>query len=257
MDFDAILDEVRGGVARIPDGWMQGRSCFGGLVAALMYRALAARIPADRAVRSMTLSFVGPVAAGPVSLPVEILREGRAVTQAEARLVRDGAVLAVMLASFGAGRQSQLEVVAEPPPPIAPPETGLPIPEAPGIIPEFTRHFDFRWIEGDLPFTGGATSAIGGWIRFRAPGGHSVAHLLGLVDAWPPAMIGRLSHPAPSSSLTWTVEPIGDLETPADWWQYRAWTDRTANGYGHTEARLWRPDGRLAAISRQTVVLFG
>lgn len=256
MTIDEILVSTAAGECHFPEGWAQGRAGFGGLVAAMMFQALQARIT-DRPVRAISVSFVGPVQAGPVALEVTVFREGRSVTQAQCRLEQQGQVLAVMLASFGKGRESAIRVAGPSAPTLAGPEQGQALPEVPGLTPEFVRHFDFRWCEGPYPYTGGEQGVIGGWVRFREPQGHSPAHLLALVDAWPPAVIGMFRQPAPSSSLTWNMEFIGDTDLPSDWWQYRADTDYAAEGYAFTEARLWRDDGTLVAISRQTVAAFG
>ena len=82
--------------------------------------------------------------------------------------------------------------------------------------------------------------------------------LLALVDAWPPVSLTLLSAPAAASSLTWTVEFIDDasLFGTDEWWSYLANIEFAADGYHHIEAKLWRPDGKLASISRQTVTVF-
>lgn len=87
----------------------------------------------------------------------------------------------------------------------------------------------------------------------------SEAHILALVDTWPPAVLPHLNKPAPGSSLTWTIEfvqPQPLLDT-LQWCSYRAVIEHARDGYGHTAAALWSPDGELIAISRQTVTVFG
>src|SRR3546814_13020213 len=64
--------------------------------------------------RSFSLSFVGPMAPGPLALEATVLRSGKSVTQVQISGSQDGQVVAVMLASLGRGRQSVLEVVAPP-----------------------------------------------------------------------------------------------------------------------------------------------
>ena len=63
MRFCELLDAVRRQPMEfsIPAGWAQGRASFGGLVAALQCGAVRARVPADRPVRSLAITFVGPV----------------------------------------------------------------------------------------------------------------------------------------------------------------------------------------------------
>lgn len=84
MRFSDLIDTVRHqpDAVTIPPEWGQGRASFGGLVAALQYEAMRARVPADRPVRSLAITFVGPVAPDvPVSFQVDVLREGKAVSQ--------------------------------------------------------------------------------------------------------------------------------------------------------------------------------
>ena len=103
---------------------------------------------------------------------------------------------------------------------------------------------------------------MGGWVRLRdepvaEPVG--VAHLLALVDAWPPAVLPHLSKPAPGSTLSWTIEfvqPLVPLCTQ-DWCRYCATIEHAQDGYGHTSAMLWTAEGALLAMSRQTVTVFG
>src|SRR5690606_19538082 len=118
------------------EGWGQGRACFGGLVAAVMYAPLGRSIT-DRPVRSITVSFVGPVAPGPVTLETEVLRTGKSVTQAQCRLRQNGEIQAVLLASFGKGRESAIRVQAAAPPRIKGPAEATPLPRVKGLVPEF------------------------------------------------------------------------------------------------------------------------
>lgn len=61
MRFSELLDAVRRSPDElvIPAQWAQGRASFGGLVAALQYEAMRARVPAERPVRSLAITFVG------------------------------------------------------------------------------------------------------------------------------------------------------------------------------------------------------
>lgn len=243
----------------IPPGWTQGRANYGGLVAALMYARTLSAIDSTRVLRSATVSFVGPVATGPATVTAEVLRQGKSVVQTEARIRQNGDVVAVLLCSFGAGRESMIAVGAEAAPAFKQPDEGLALPYIPGVTPEFTQNIDFRWAHGDLPFSGSTLPEIGGWMRLKeARGPVDMLDFFMLVDAWPPTVLPMVRGPAPGSSLTWTLEPVflPAGKTATDWWQYRATTDFAADGYSNTEARIWDNEGRLVAISRQVVVVF-
>ena len=79
MHLSTILDSMihDGGTfrAEVPDSWLQGRSVYGGLQAALAVRAMRAMLPAPAPLRVLQVSFVAPLPAGPVSLRAELLRE--------------------------------------------------------------------------------------------------------------------------------------------------------------------------------------
>lgn len=243
----------------IPPGWTQGRANYGGLVAALLYARMAGVLGAARALRSATVSFVGPVATGPATVTARVLREGKSVVQMEAHLEQDGQVMAAMLASFGAARESALAVDEAPAPLFPAPDACAAWPDIPGLTPEFARHFDFRQAQGGAPFTGSAKGEMGGWMRLKdARDGLDYADLFLLIDAWPPAVLPMVRGVAPGSTMCWTLEPIRlpAGKTGRDWWQYLATTDYFHDGYGHCGARIWDDEGRLVAISRQTVVVF-
>jgi len=265
MTFSELLQAVRSDpqAVVIPSLWAQGRASFGGLVAALVYEAMRARVAPGRPVRSLAITFVGPAAPDvPISFEAEVLREGKAVSQMLGRAVQNGQVVTIVQGSFGAARESAIAVAAEAAPPMKAVEACQELPYVRNVTPEFTRYLAMRWGLGGLPFTNNPSREMGGWVRLR--GEHEVqqvdeAHLLALVDAWPPAVLPHLSSPAPGSSLTWTIEfvqPVAGLTT-LDWCLYRARIEHARDGYGHIAAALWTPAGELLAISRQTVSVFG
>ena len=260
MSLNNILSAMNNtGHVTIPTGWTQGRALFGGLVAALMYRALEQQLTAPVALRSATINFVAPATSGDMQCQVEILRQGKSVTQGLCRAVQNGQVVAVLLASFGAPRESVIAIDECPPPTFKAPDDAMALPFIPGITPEFIQHYDFRWAHGGLPFSGSERADIGGWVRERGARAQvDIADLLALVDSWPPAVLPMLKQPAPGSSMTWTVEfmPGAASGSGQQWWQYLAETEFAAEGYVHTRARLWNQQGKLIALSRQTVTLF-
>ncbi|WP_298188515.1 thioesterase family protein [uncultured Pseudomonas sp.] len=265
MGFSELLQAVRNNpqAVQIPAQWAQGRASFGGLVAALVYDAMRAQVPAGRPARSLAITFVGPAAPDvPISFAVEVLREGKAVSQVLGRAMQNGQVVTIVQGSFGAGRESRIAVQAEAAPQAKPVDECQELPYIPGVTPEFTRYLAMRWAFGGMPFSGNPAREMGGWVRLREQSSSepvTEAHLLALVDAWPPAVLSHLSAPAPGSSLTWTIEfvqPMSELNTQ-DWCLYRAQIEHARDGYGHIAAALWSPAGELLAISRQTVAVFG
>lgn len=264
MTIDELLAQARQcGTDRtmtVPDSWGQGRTVFGGLSAGLAYQVMRASVPGERMLRSMSISFVGPVATDTAfGFEVEVLREGKNVTQAEARVVQDGQVGVAILASFGQARTSVTGVDNTEAPPFSQPDNPVVLPFIPRLTPQFFQHIDVNLIDGNLAFTGSDTAHHGGFMRFsQAPAALTDAHLITLVDAWPPTLLQQLKSPAPASTLAWNLEFLHPhAGVPADaWFGYRAITRQAGEGYGHTEANVWNAHGDLIALSRQTITVF-
>ncbi|MFK8330764.1 acyl-CoA thioesterase [Pseudomonas sp. BJa5] len=265
MNFSQLLKAVRlhPQAVTIPASWAQGRACFGGLMAALLYETMRAKTAPGRPVRSLAITFVGPAEPEvPISFEVELLREGKAVSSLLGRAVQNGQVVTLMQGSFGAGRNSVVEVPAlEAVAMKSLEESSVELPYIKGVTPEFMRHVSLRWGIGGLPFSNNQSREMGGWVRLRDEGGDetmSESHLLALVDAWPPSLLPFLNRPAAGSTLTWTIEfihPVPSL-TSHDWCRYCVQTEYARDGYGHAAAALWTASGQLLALSRQTVTVF-
>ena len=263
MTFAELLAELAASnnQVTVPTGWAQGRAGYGGLVAALVYEGMRQKVGGGRPVRSLAITFVGPVAPGePMQVEADVLREGKAVTQMFGRATQGGQVMCIIQGSFGASRESVVDVPAASPPHARPAHDCVEMPFIEGLQPSFLRHFSVRWAFGDMPFSGSRKREMGGWMRFKEDEGEiGAAHLLGLVDVWPPAVLPHLSSKAPASSLTWTIEFVQPQPAigNSDWLLYRAEIEHARDGYGHAAAMVWTPEGELVAISRQTVTVFG
>ncbi|WP_019410714.1 acyl-CoA thioesterase [Pseudomonas psychrophila] len=265
MQFSELVDAVRKNPSdvTISEDWGQGRASFGGLVVALQYEAMLAQVSAERALRSLAVTFVGPAEPGvPISFEVEVLREGKAVSQVLGRAVQKGQVVTLVQGSFGAARESVVKVDSVPAPQMKAPQECPLLPYIKGVTPEFMRHLSMGWAVGAFPFTGRGTREMGGWVRLAGEVEEqplTETHLLALVDAWPPALLPLLNKPTSGSTLTWTVEFVQPLPQAStlEWCQYLAVIEHARDGYGHVAANLWAPNGELIAISRQTVAIFG
>lgn len=259
-DALALHAQGNGFTASISPDWAQGRTVFGGLIAGLAARAVEQRVSSERPFRSLLVNFVGPVAPGTVQIEVEVLREGRALTQATARVLQNEQVCTLLVAALGAARATQVKQTAPAPSPApAPHELGR-APFVAGMSPTFTKHFDYRWSSEAYPFTGAERGFIEGYVRHAGPADSDVAGLLCLIDAWPPTLLPLMRAPAPTSSVTWMVDVLAPEAIGKHAWdafyRFEATTVAADQGYGSTEGRLWAPDGTLVAASRQLVVEF-
>ncbi len=243
----------------IPKEWSQGRTVFGGVTSGLAYAAIRTLISDNSTLRSIAINFVGPVNYEQrFEIVPEKLREGRSVTHAGARIIQDGKVCLICQACFGSGRESKIAVRSDEKHEMTFPSKPRFIPQIPKVVPKYLRHFDLA-VEKGIPYTGRKDKALHGWVRFKEPPKEiSDAHLLAMIDAWPPTMLQALRWPAPASSLSWYVDfiyPHRAIE-PTDWFAYQAEARQASNGYIHEEANFWNVHGDLVAISRQTVTVF-
>lgn len=257
IDQQAGQTEYKVTVAK---SWAQGRTLFGGLTAALAYRAIANNLSNPRVLRSLNTNFVGPLSPEQeFQIHVEVLREGRNASQALARVMQAGKTTTICQACFGDARPSKIAVQDARNHNLPPPVKANFLPQIPKVVPNFIRHVDLAKCAGGWPFTGKRDHKIAGWMRFKqAPQVISDAHLIALIDAWPPTVLQMLRWPAPASTMSWNLEfihphrPVGS----DNWFAYQALTRQAADGYGHTEADIYDSYGELVAISRQVVGIF-
>lgn len=246
----------------IPQGWLQGRTIFGGLVAGmLVYKAIATIHDPVKKLLSCSVTFVGPVEETPVKLTAEILRQGKSVTTIEVRLWQNEAVQSILIASFGSQRDSKIQVSLEPQAPDFPPLDQINIVPKYLPFPECVKNFQLAWIEGDYPMSGSKQPDFSGWCRFdpelHANRTMNISDIMTLMDVWPPGVLPMFKLPAPASTLTWQVTFIHPLQNQLnDWLKYKVITDFAEHGYATEHAYLWDEQNRLIAIARQTVTVF-
>jgi acyl-CoA thioesterase len=261
-----LFSEVLGSLAprdgelavSVPGDWMQGRSVFGGLQTALAVHAMRTLVPADYPLRAVQTTFIGPVE-GAVRLRVQVLRTGKSVIHAEARILTGDQTAALIVGVFGRGRPSQAEVAARAPNHV-PQGEPFDFSFVEGVSPAFLRHFAMRWHAGALLFTGArdarhALLEVGMVDAVPA----SECHVLAFADAPPPLALAMLSKPAPGSSVTWTMEFLVDRfdAYPLSGWRVHAELRAGRDGYTNQEVMVCAPDGTPVALSYQTMMVFG
>jgi acyl-coenzyme A thioesterase PaaI-like protein len=243
--------------ADVPDLWTQGRTVFGGLQAALLLRAMRTVLPAPLPLKVIQTAFVAPVPAGIVRLSARVLRVGKSVTQIEARIVDGDATAALAVGIFGANRPSRIHVA----PPRAPDPPGEPLNIAfvPGLSPKFLQHFDLRWLEGALLYTGSTSTRAVMGIGMHDDAPTTEEHILAIADVPPPIAMSFLTEPAVGSSMTWTLEMLTGAVSSYPLSEYRLDAELVAasGGYTSQSVMVWGPDGAPVALSRQSMVVFG
>ncbi len=263
MLFSETLASMRplnsGWSARIGEDWSQGRATFGGMLAALGNEAMRRLVPKDRELRGLDITFVGPALAGEVGIDAEILRVGKAVTVARARLWSEGKIAATLTGIYGAARATAISC--------APTVTAgvrraedLPEPSRADIGgPSFLQHFAFRWAEGTQPFSGTSMRTSKTYVRHKDPAPLTESHVVALIDCIPSVTLQLMSIVAPSSSLTWTLQFLRhDYSFPPEaWWRIDAEVNSAGSGYSCESCVLLDPGGAPAAVARQMVAVYG
>lgn len=244
----------------VPKDWGQGRTVFGGLSAGILYQVLKNVVPTERMLRSSTFNFVGPLNVDvPFGFNWQVLREGKNATQITANIVQENNICLTALACFAKDRNSKVRLDANTKDLPAPPKKAKYIPQIPKVTPKFLRHIDLSISEGRAPFTGSKNSTYKGWMRYKQPPeALTDAHILGLIDAWPPTILQMPLGPAPASTMSWNVEFIHPHQQIAvdSWLAYQAETVQAYGGYGHAESLIHDDAGELIAISRQLIAIF-
>ena len=262
MLFSQVLDSLalHDGLwtASVPDDWMQGRSVFGGLQSALALRAMRAIVSSDLPLRVLQTTFAAPVA-GRVAFRAQVLRSGKNVVYAEARIVDGESTCAIVVGVFGRARASKIEVAPAASPVLPPAEPFVPK-FVPGLTPNFVRHFKFRWLSGERLFSGSRRpprAVIEVDMTDDTP--VSEPHVVAIADSIPPLGFSMLTEPAPGSSVTWTVEMLTDRLDGLALSGWRLFADVRAgrDGYLSQFATVYGPDGAAVALSQQTMVVFG
>jgi hypothetical protein len=258
--FDLLCTPERVSEGRLrcvlPEGWKQGRGLFGGLVTALMVRALEAQAP-GRPLRSLTSELCGPLQAGEVSVRVETLREGNAVTTCAVRLEQGGQVQAHGVAVLGKARVTDRDSVHLERPALAPWSTVEVVPVEPPFGPEFAPFFEFRAARY-FPLSGEKEPRTEGWVRLKDAGPtRDAAFLAACIDSWWPALFTIEETMRPMATVAFTFQPFVHFEglDPASPLFFRGKLVAASDGYCVELRELWGEDGRLLALNQQTFVI--
>ncbi|MGL5816002.1 MAG: thioesterase family protein [Phycicoccus sp.] len=265
-EFDEALRlEWSGAVATgtAGDGWVIGHAVNGGLLMALMVHALGARTAAAGHPDALTWSafFLSATSPGPVEVATEVLRTGRSVSTAQARLTQVDAGSPVervrLTASLGVlGERVEPVHRAPEPADMPPPEECLPARREAGTHPmglpaAILDRLDLRMDPETAGFTTGRPSGRGvirAWLRCADGREPDLAMLPLAVDALMPVAFD-LGAPGWAPTLELTGQVLG---RPAPGWlRVELRTDTVVGAQYVEDADVWDSTGRLVARSRQ------
>ncbi|WP_287980613.1 thioesterase family protein [Sphingomonas sp.] len=250
--IDTLEPAADGWRGTIPETWLQGRTCYGGLSAALALRAAQASDVDLPPLRSALVAFVGPLS-GTVVVRATRLRRGRNAAFVQADVEGEAGLGLRATFVFMAPVPSRVDHRIEAPLPFAVPEPGAPTQNGHPAV-RFSQNFD---MVDDVAGTGPAEWRR--WVRLRDRDGLDPAvELIAVADCLPPAALKLIGGPAPVSSMTWQLNLLDTPTPPRDgWWLLESATDHARAGTSSQRMAIWSPDGGRIAEQMQSVALFG
>ncbi len=239
----------------IPESWMQGRTTYGGLSAALCLEAALRAYPDLPPLRSANISFIGP-AGGAVEGRAQALRQGKSVSFVEADLAGEAGLATRAVFAFGAARESMFDRTFTPPPEMPGPEACEDfIPK--GFGPNFAQHFETKLAQGARPGTASDQYDHFIWVRHVDRDAGGPVALLALADMPPPAVMPMFPHFKPISTMSWHMNVLVDGPASADgWWLLQSRAEHARNGYSSQDMLIWNSDLELVVAGRQNVAIF-
>lgn len=235
------------------DGWMQGRTMYGGASSFLAYSAVRKAMPDLPPLRGAQIGFVAPVGAQ-MDIAVSVLREGRSVSQIQSDLFCEGGLAHRGLWLFGDGRASNGTVAAARAEDFLPwrDMTELGAPDG----PHFLRNLDIRRAE---PPGGLRDGAVRRWVRLKNRRGiDPIGELILLGDALPPGSMRAMERQGPISSINWSLTLLGDNPRTQDgWWLLETASNHMADGFSSETLRMWNAEGFEVMRGLQSVAIFG
>jgi acyl-CoA thioesterase len=231
----------------------------GGYLAALLLRALVARVDdATRAPRSLTVHYPAAPTAGPATITTEVIRAGRSLVTASARLEQGGKPMAVALAAFSPPWSGPTWADLTPP---SVPAVDHVAPRDDEVTLPFLDYWDQRFTTGDpaRPQRPADAAETGGWIRLHDPEPIDAIGMAAMADAWIPAAFTRLPARNPVPTVDLTVHFRAALPHPSappdEHVLVRFRNQTSAEGFWEEDGALWAPDGTLLAQSRQLAIM--
>lgn len=235
----------------IGEGWLQGRTAYGGLSAALALGAVLARWTDLPPLRSAQIAFVGPLA-GEVEIVPTLLRRGRTAAYVQADIMTGDALGLRATFVFMHAQDSHVHLDAPRLDAAELPSFGAPIEPPPMLA--FARRFELR----DAGLEQDGVARLARWARLRERDGlDPMVELLAIGDVLPPAAVRLFRKAGPISSMTWQLNSLVDRPATEDgWWLARADADHALAGSSSQMMSVWSRDGRQVAAAMQSIGIF-
>jgi len=239
----------------VPENWMQGRTTYGGMSAALCYQAVVNDFPELPPLRSAQINFIGP-AGGDLSISTKVMRQGRSVSYISAEMTGDKGLATHAIFCFGQSRESRLNEDFTIPPSVPSVEGSADFFDS-GFGPSFAKNYDCLLAKGGYPISGSEEHEHFIWVRHKDKQANDLAALIGVADMPPPAVLPMFKEFAVISSMTWMMNFVkDDISTEDGWWLMRSAAEHARDGYTSQDMQVWNTAGELVITARQSVAIF-
>ncbi|HEX7881568.1 MAG TPA: thioesterase family protein [Afipia sp.] len=260
IDFTALMAGMTAdgdtSSVTVTEDWLQGRTIHGGLSAAFCLTSVGQQFGDLPPLRSAQFGFVGP-AEGTVMIRPTVLRRGKSTVFVGVDLFAEAGLATRATLCYGTSRASAVGYGSLAAPTVPEPETCPPFfRKIPGL--NFIQHFEGRFAGGHPPFSQVQHPNFSLWMRHQDPAKPaSVAALVSLADAAPPAALVLFERPGPMSTMTWSIDLLTDrFETSDGWWLLQTKAENVVGGYSSQATTLWNADRQPVLVSRQNVAVF-
>ncbi len=250
------VDDARW-TGEIRPGWDILGNANGGYVLAMAARAGALASGRPDPV-TITGHFLAPAAAGPITIDVEVLKEGRRFATVSSTVRNpDGRALVAALGSYGelVAVEGPERVEAEPP---ELPAVGqcIKIEATDTLPPPFMANVDLRVHPDDVPAAAGSSGypRVRGWFRWPDDEPLDTIGLVVAADAFPPTIFNANLPVAWTPTLELTTH-IRERPHTGEWLRCSFHTRFITGGFLEEDGELWDEGGRLIAQSRQLALL--
>lgn len=247
------LEAIEGGWrGTIPATWLQGRTCYGGLSAALALWAAQNSDTDLPPLRSALVAFIGPLS-GEVAIRASRLRRGRnaAFIQTDVESEAGLGLRATFVFMGPVGSQVDHQIDTAPAFPVPAPDTKTFTGHSAAIFRQNFELLDRR----------DKTVGPAEWLRWvrlvERDGVDPMVELMTVADCLPPAALKLVGGAAPVSSMTWQLNILASAPTTTDgWWLLRSSTNYAKNGSSSQAMAIWNADGMPIADQMQSVAIF-
>lgn len=242
--------------AHIDESWMQGRTTYGGMSAAIALAGAKALHPSEAPLRYAQISFIGPVS-GDCTVNSHVLRQSKSSLFLEAGVSSATDFGTAATFAFSPDRQSHLDYNQYRMPDVPAPEDLEAVPPH-KLRPAFSDHFDMRPINGPRFPARGSNPQWVAWVRFaEEPACDPIIALLALGDALPPAAMAIFTEFGPISSMNWTVNMLtAKPQTDDGWWLLVNTCHYARGGVSVQDMMIYNRAGEAVVSGSQAIAVY-